>query len=213
MERFILQNHASIWLSSVSINLIVRLIRLNRNALSYVEFVATVTKLYTRNSFAFSVRGIKKIIWDSRCCDIHYFCIIILKTGSNKLSPISSNKLWRYMVRQIRKDVAGYNKRGYTNLGQWQGVFFDIWRAIENCLKCRRRYVSRRAHTRWQYSMEQWRYVDQSRYRVRYQSRYYYIFLFTGFGFYGLDYFRLILRNIFIHFHWSFRVWGIHAHK
>ena len=52
MERFTLQNHASIWLSSVNINLIVRLIRSNRNALSYVEFVAMVTKLYIRNSFA-----------------------------------------------------------------------------------------------------------------------------------------------------------------
>ena len=56
MERLTLQNHASTWLSSVSINLIVRLIRSNLNALSYVEFVATVTKLYIRNNFALSVR-------------------------------------------------------------------------------------------------------------------------------------------------------------
>ena len=56
MERFTLQNHASTWLSSASINLIVRLIRSNRNALSYVEFVAMVTKLYIRNSFALSVQ-------------------------------------------------------------------------------------------------------------------------------------------------------------
>ena len=56
MKRFKLQNHASTWLSSVSINLIVRLIRSNRNAPSYVEFVATVTKLYIRNNFALSVQ-------------------------------------------------------------------------------------------------------------------------------------------------------------
>ena len=56
MERLTLQNHASTWLNSVSINLIVRLIRSNLNALSYVEFVATVTKLYIRINFALSVQ-------------------------------------------------------------------------------------------------------------------------------------------------------------
>ena len=55
MKRFKLQNHASTWLSSVSINLIVKLIRSNLNALSYVEFVATVTYLYIRNHVTSSV--------------------------------------------------------------------------------------------------------------------------------------------------------------
>ena len=55
MKRFKLQNHASTWLSSVSINLIVKLIRSNLNAQSYVEFVETVTKLYILNEFALSL--------------------------------------------------------------------------------------------------------------------------------------------------------------
>ena len=64
MERLTLQNHASTWLSSVSINLIVKLIRSNLNAQSYVEFVETVTKLYILNDFALSLQddlGLKRM--------------------------------------------------------------------------------------------------------------------------------------------------------
>ena len=64
MERLTLQNHASTWLSSVSINLIVKLIRSNLNAQSYVEFVETVTKLYILNDFALSFKddlGLKRM--------------------------------------------------------------------------------------------------------------------------------------------------------